>query len=100
MSHGPTFHRPGEQTERQPEPENNKMYKAKRMQDARESQSDDAPWERVLRAIINIKSDLGGLRKSVNEHGVKIKALAQADDAANQPWSHCADFCICLHVPC
>ncbi len=48
------------------------------MQDARESQSDYAPWERVLRAIHDFKSDLGGLRKSVDEHGVKIKALTQA----------------------
>jgi hypothetical protein len=75
MSHGPTFHRRGEQTERQPEPENHKTYKAKCKQ---ESQSDDAPWERVLRAINDFKSDLGGLRKSVNEHGVKIEALTQA----------------------
>jgi hypothetical protein len=67
MSHGPTFHRRGEQTERQPEPENYKTYKAKRKQDVRESQSDVAPWERVLRAIYNFKSDLGGLRESVNE---------------------------------
>jgi hypothetical protein len=61
MSHGPTFHRRGEQTKRQPEPENHKTYKAKRKQDARESQSDDAPWERVLRAISDsdFKSDLG-----------------------------------------
>ncbi len=32
----------------------------------------------VLRAINNFKSDLGRLRKSVDEHGVKIEALTQA----------------------
>jgi hypothetical protein len=59
--------------------ENHKKYKAKRKQYARESQSDDSPWERVLRAINDFKSDLGGLCKSVNEHGVKIEALTQAN---------------------
>jgi hypothetical protein len=78
MLHEPTFHSKGKQTERQPEQENHKTTKAKRKQDARESQSDDAPLERVLRAINNFKSDLGGLGKSVNEHGVKIEALTQA----------------------
>ena len=76
VSQGSNFQRKAEQNERQPGQDNDKNYKGKRKQDARESQSEDK-WERVFRYMNDFKSDIGGLRKSVNENATKIELLAQ-----------------------